>query len=192
MRGPSRFAGRLRRALHRLPMAAWLWLLWLLLWGSTGPAALLGGLLVTAAVVWAFPLPHLVPHTALRPWPTLRLLGHLLLDLFGSAGVVAWEALRHGRRTRAAVVAVPLQVDTDFLIAVTANLTTLTPGTLVVEIDRGGGVLYVHALPVRDRQGVEKRRREGRDVERRVSRAIGPSGPGPGEEPRLHREEESS
>jgi multisubunit Na+/H+ antiporter MnhE subunit len=183
-------ASRMRRAGHRLPMAAWLWLLWLLLWGSTSPAVLVGGLLVAAAVVVAFPLPHLVPHTALRPGPLARLLAHLLTDLFSSAAVVAWEAVRHGRRTRTAVVEVPLRVDTDFLVAVSSGLTTLTPGSLVLEIDRERRLLYVHALPVRDRPALEERRREGRAVERRVSRTLGPSGGE--EEPKLHREEGTS
>lgn len=181
---------RLRRALHRLPMTAWLWLLWLLLWGTDGPAAVVGGLLVAVTVVWAFPLPHLVPHTALRPRAVALLAGHLVVDLFRSAAVVAWEALRHGSRTRTAIVEVPLRTDSDFLIAVTANTVTLTPGTLVVEIDRAGRLLYVHALPVPDRQAAERWRQEGREVERRVTRALGPSGTE--EEPPLHREEGSS
>ena len=181
---------RRRRAVHRLPMAAWLWLLWLLLWGSTGPAVLLGGLLVAVVIAYAFPLPRVVPHTALRPWPVVRLLGHQLWDLFVSAAMVAWEALRHGRRTRTAIVEMPLRADADFPIAVTASLISLTPGTLVVEIDRGHRVLYVHALPVPDRAGAEKRRREGVEAAHRVARALGPSGVE--EEAPLHREEGSS
>lgn len=176
-----------RRAARRLPATAWLWLLWLLLWGSAGPIVLVGGLLVAVAVVLAFPLPNLLPHTALRPLPLVRLLAHLAVDLVVSATVVAWEALRHGKHARTAVFEVPLRVDDDFLIAVTAGLTTLTPGTMVLEIDRRGRLLYVHALPVRDRSAVETRRREGRDAESRVLHAFGP--PGAGNEPEPQREE---
>ncbi len=167
---------RMRRAGHRLPTAAWLWLLWVLLWGKVSPLVLVGGLLVAVTVVAAFPLPHLLPHTALRPWRAARLLGHLVADVFSSAVTVAWEALRHGPATKSAVIEVSLRVDTDFLIAATANLATLTPGTLVLEIDREHRLLYVHALPVRDRRAAEDRRREVENAERRVSLAVGPAG----------------
>ncbi|MCZ9344053.1 Na+/H+ antiporter subunit E, partial [Streptomyces sp. TRM76130] len=54
-----------------------------------------------------------------------------------------------------------------------ARLTTMTPGTVVIEIDRRRKRLYVHALPVRDQRDIERRRDGVRAVERRVARAAG-------------------
>lgn len=179
-----------RRTVHRLPATAVLWLLWLLLWGSTGPLVLVGGLVVAVVVVTAFPLPSLLPYTPVRPLPLVRLLVHVAVDLVVSATVVAWEAVRHGKRARAAVFEVPLQADDDVLISVTAGLTTLTPGTLVVELDRRRRLLYVHGLPVRDRSAVETRRREGFDAERHVLGSLG--SPGAGRAEQRHREEGSA
>ncbi len=73
----------------------------------------------------------------------------------------------------------PVRADTDLLVTAVAQLTTLTPGTLVLEIDRRGGLLYVHALGVRDQDGADSRRDDTRAVDRRVMAALAArTGPG--------------
>ncbi len=177
--GPPR---RLSRVLRHLPLIAWLWILWVLLWGSTGPVALVGGLLVAVAVVLAFPLPPVLPRAVPRPLYIGRLVLHLLADVVRSGTIVAWQAVRHGPRTSSAIIEVPLRVDTDLLITMVAEVTTVSPGTVVTEIDRRRRTLYVHALPTRDERDIARRRDELRAVERRVARAIG-HGHGAGREP---------
>ncbi|MEU1691360.1 Na+/H+ antiporter subunit E [Streptomyces hirsutus] len=162
-----------RRVLRHLPMVGWLWLLWILLWGSVGPVVLVGGLLVAAAVVGSFFLPPVLPGAVPRPLAIGRLLVDLLKDLVGSGVTVAWQVLRYGGKTSTAIVEVPLHVDSDLLITAVAELTTIAPGTLVVEIDRRRQRLYVHALPVRDETDLARRRKAVQTVERRVARAVG-------------------
>lgn len=168
-----------RRAVGRVSAVCWLWLLWAVLWGSLSPLVVTSGLLMALAVVVAFPLPPVRTPAGRRPVRIVRLLGRLAVDLVRSAATVAWEAVRYGSRTSAAIVEVPLRADTDLLVTTVANLTTLTPGTLVLEIDRGGQTLYVHALPARGTDGPERRRGEVRAVDERVTRALG-RGDGPG------------
>ncbi|CAL9358847.1 Na+/H+ antiporter subunit E [Streptomyces sp. enrichment culture] len=178
MTGPTDTPRRGRRALRHLPLVVWLWILWILLWGSTGstgPVVFAGGLLVAVAVVVSFPLPPLQPGAVPRPLRIGRLLAHLLTDIVGAGATVAWQALRHGRKTSSAIIEVPLRVDTDLLITLVAEVVTISPGTVVTEIDRRRGVLYVHALPTRDEQDLARLREEVRAVERRVARAVGHS-----------------
>ncbi|GEC02674.1 Na+/H+ antiporter subunit E [Streptomyces spinoverrucosus] len=164
---------RARRGVRHLPMIAWLWLLWILLWGSVDLEVLLGGLAVALALVAAFPLPPALPRAVPRPLRIGALLVHLLTDLVRSGATAAWQALRHGPRTSAAIVEVELRVDSDLLITAVAELTTMTPGTLVAEIDRRRRLLYVHTLPVHDERDIHHRKSEVQMVERRVARAIG-------------------
>ena len=49
-------------------------------------------------------------------------------------------------RLRPAIVAVPLTVDRDAEIALLANLITLTPGTLSLDVSPDRRTLYVHAM----------------------------------------------
>ncbi|MEV7788861.1 Na+/H+ antiporter subunit E [Streptomyces sp. NPDC088106] len=182
-RPPSR-PRRGRTALRRLPLIVWLWILWVLLWGSTSATVLVGGLLVAVAVVLPFPLPAVLPGAVPRPLRIGRLVAHLLTDLVRSGLTVAWQVVRHGGRTSSAIIEVPLRVDSDLLITAVAEVTTITPGTVVTEIDRRRGLLYVHALPANDERDIARRREEVQDVERRVTRAVGHRHDGPARGPR--------
>lgn len=50
------------------------------------------------------------------------------------------------------VVAVPLDARTDLEVVFVANLISLTPGTLSLELSPDNRVLYVHGIDVRDGQ----------------------------------------
>jgi multicomponent Na+:H+ antiporter subunit E len=65
-----------------------------------------------------------------------------------------------------AIVAIPLDVETDTEITLLANLITLTPGTLSMDISDDRKVLYVHAMYVSDPDALRKEIKEG--FERRV------------------------
>lgn len=56
---------------------------------------------------------------------------------------VARDLVTPGQRTTPGVAAVPLRCRTRLEVTVLSNLITLTPGTLTVEVDRHGHVLYV-------------------------------------------------
>ncbi|GAA2424200.1 Na+/H+ antiporter subunit E [Streptomyces macrosporus] len=162
-----------RQAVRRWRLLVWLWLLWIVLWGSVSPVVLVTGLVVAGLVLLLFPLP---PHThrlTVHPLWAVAMVGHLLVDLVGSALTVAREALLRGPRARAAVLEARLEVDNDLLVTAAAQTTALTPGSLVLEIDRAERLFYVHALPVRDAAEAEDQRGDVRDAERWVVRAFG-------------------
>ena len=93
-----------------------------------------------------------------------------LWELFASSLRVAWEVLtpRHGMRP--AIVAVPLEVTTDAEITLLANLVSLTPGTLSLEVSDDKKTLFVHAMYVDDPETL--RRAIKRDFEGRVMRVL--------------------
>ena len=93
-----------------------------------------------------------------------------LFELMVSAARVALVVIRPdmSKAVRPAIVAVPLSVKSDAEITLLANLITLTPGTLSVDVSADKSVLYVHALYMDDRDamiadianGFEKKIRE--------------------------------
>jgi multicomponent Na+:H+ antiporter subunit E len=79
---------------------------------------------------------------------------------------VAYEVLTPGYQMRAAIIAIPLDANSDLEITVLANLITLTPGTLSLDVSADRKILYIHAMHVHD---VEKFRKEIKvRLERRV------------------------
>lgn len=163
-------ATRLR---HQLPLVVWLVLVWMLLWGTWSWANLLSGLLVAVGVLVLLPLPHVVGGVRVRPVPLLVFAGHFVADLFSSGAEVAWQALRPGGVERTAIVQVPLRVDSDLILTMVAEATSLVPGSLVLDLDREQRVMTLHLLPVRDLDDVERKRAHVLVVEERLARAFG-------------------
>ena len=166
--------GRLGHQLrHQLPLLVWLVLVWMLLWGTWSWANLVSGLLVALAVLALLPLPHVVGGTRVRPLPMLAFLGHFVADLFVSGAEVAWQTLRPGGVRRTAIVQVQLRADSDLLLTMVAEATSLVPGSLVLDLDREQRVMTCHLLPARDLDDVARKKAHVLVVETRLVRAVG-------------------
>jgi multicomponent Na+:H+ antiporter subunit E len=163
-------ATRLR---HQGPLIVWLVLVWILLWGTWSWANLLSGLLIALAVLTLLPLPHVVGGTRVRLVPLLVFISHFVADLFTSGAEVAWQALRPGGVRRTAIVRVQLRADSDLLLTMVAEATSLVPGSLVLDLDREQRVMTCHLLPARDLDDVARKKAHILVVERRLVRAFG-------------------
>jgi multicomponent Na+:H+ antiporter subunit E len=92
--------------------------------------------------------------------------------LLGSFQVL-WVALSQGRRVHNAVVRVPLRSRDDFLLTVAGHVTSLIPGSLVVEVDRRHSVLYLHVINVSTREQADAFRTSVLRTEERLVRIMG-------------------
>lgn len=79
---------------------------------------------------------------------------------------VAYDVSTPGFRMKPAVVALPLDVKSDEEITLLANLISLTPGTLSLDVSTDRKVLYIHALYVGEPEKFRRELKEG--FERRV------------------------
>lgn len=64
-------------------------------------------------------------------------------------------------RLRPGIVAVPLDLRTDAEITTLANLITLTPGTLSLDVSDDRRVLYVHSIEVTDPEAFRRETKQG-------------------------------
>src|SRR5690554_2946853 len=147
-----------RRRRTRLQWAsiATLTVVWIVLWGDVSVANLLGGLVVGVLVTVLLPLPPIDFHGRLRPGSIVYLLGRFMVDLAVASVHVAALALDLRRTPRGAVVGVQLRNHSDLYLTITAELSTLTPGSLVVEAHRLTGMIYLHVLDIDAYGGAEK------------------------------------
>ncbi|MFI1195744.1 Na+/H+ antiporter subunit E [Micromonospora sp. NPDC020750] len=172
--GPAaRGQSRAVRWRDRLTALAWMVGVWNLLWGRPSWGNLLGGLLVGVAVLVFFPLPPVTFGGRLRPWALLVLAGRFVTELVGASIHVAHVAVRPGYLPRGAIIAVRLRVRTDLNLALTAEAISLVPGTLIIEVDRERGLLYVHVLDVHGPADLTDSRERVLATEARIVRAIG-------------------
>lgn len=84
---------------------------------------------------------------------------------------LARDVLRPLHQLRPAIVAVPLALEKDTQIVLVANLITLTPGTLSLDVSSDRKFLYVHVMHVEDLAAFRQQVKSG--FEQRVKRLLG-------------------
>ena len=141
-------------------------LLWAAAVGSVDPAHLVVGFVAGYAVLW-LARPILGPTGYFSRLPrAVGFAAFFLWELVLSNLRVAWDVLTPRSYRRPGVVAVPLDATDDVEITLLANLITLTPGSLSLDVSADRKVLYVHGMFVDDPESMRRELKEG--FERRV------------------------
>ncbi|MCS6772237.1 MAG: Na+/H+ antiporter subunit E [Kiritimatiellae bacterium] len=118
-----------------------------------------------AAMTSAFTLPNLVVGfavgylalLALKPMlgdsayyakfpKTIWFVLYFLKEVIKSSLRVAWDVVTPTHYNRPGIVAIPMNAKTDLEIMLLANLISLTPGTLSLDVSPDRKTLYIHAM----------------------------------------------
>jgi multicomponent Na+:H+ antiporter subunit E len=100
----------------------------------------------------------------------LEFIAFILKELLVSSMRVAYDVLTRTSHLNPAIIAIPLDAESDREIVTLAVLVTLTPGTLSLKVSDDRRTLYVHEMYVTDGD-VERARRLIKDgYERRILR----------------------
>lgn len=135
-------------------------LLWMLITNLFSAANLVVGLVVGLVILATFGAPLGGAAYARRLWRIVGLVVFFLKEMVVANLKMAYFTVMPLNRIRPGIVAVPLEPMSDAAVTLLANLTTLTPGTLSVEVSADRRVLYVHSMEVDDPEAV------ARDVKR--------------------------
>ena len=101
----------------------------------------------------------------------IRFVTFFLVQLAQAGMTVFWSILRPERLTPG-VIAVPLDVKSDAEITLLANLITLTPGTLTLDVSTDNRVIYVHTIQFDDVDSFRQEIKGG--FEKRVMEVMNP------------------
>jgi len=143
-------------------------LVWMALTGTFTFANFVVGFAISSAALWLIGSQGEVSFIVYIP-RVFRFVGlffFFLWELLLSNLRVAREVLTPGYQMRAAIIAIPLDAQSDLEITVLANLITLTPGTLSLDVSADRKILYIHAMHVHD---VERFRN---DIKVRLERRV--------------------
>lgn len=147
---------------------------WVGLWGSPSWANLMTGIGVALALALLLKgSAGSADRHVVHPLAMVSLVLWFVVELVKANVVVAWEIVRPGSRIVPGVVAVPLRTGSRLCATILANVITLTPGTLSIEVDLEARLLFVHALKAPDPEAL---RSELGAIQDRVLRAIAPVG----------------
>ncbi len=157
----------------RMPVILILTTVWMLLWGGFTPLLAVGGILVGLLVTSAFPFPPVVWDGRFRRIPAIRLLATFVGELLLASVQVAWIAIRPTAPPRSAVIRVDLVTRSELLLTITAELISLVPGSLLIELDSDHGRVWLHLLDGSSPDKIERAREKALAQERRVIAALG-------------------
>ena len=161
------------RLWQQLPLLVVLVALWMLLWGSLSVLTIVTGIVLALAVTRVFYLPPVELSGRFNVFWFAVFIARFGIELVAASFQVAWQAVSPRGVRQNAVIAVPLETRSDFIVTLTSISIALIPGSLVVEIDRENSVVYLHALAVRNEADVEANRRRVLEYEARIVRALG-------------------
>lgn len=143
-------------------------LVWAALYGEFTPQNLIVGFAIGYALLWM--MQPVVGRSVyfLKVRQVLGLSGFFLWELVLANLRVAYDILTPRYYMRPGVIAVPLDARTDVEITLLANLITLTPGTLSLDVSADRRVLYIHVMYI-EKKGLDATRRKIKNgFERRV------------------------
>lgn len=141
-------------------------LVWTFLTGSFTPNTLIEGFIVGYLVLW-LASPLYGTSTYFKKFrQTISFLLFVLWELVVATLRVAYVVIKPNLDIQPGIVAIPLDVKTDAEIILLANLITLTPGSLSLDISDDRRVIYVHTMHLTDVEAFRQEIKQG--FERRI------------------------
>jgi multicomponent Na+:H+ antiporter subunit E len=123
---------------------------WMFLKTSYSPASFFVGYFFGLLIIYIFRRFFTSRFYLLRVVAVLNLIYIFSLELILSNISVLKAVLRPKLNIKPGIFAFPTELKEDWEITMLANLITLTPGTLVVDLSPDNRILYVHAMDITD------------------------------------------
>jgi len=173
MSRPELEVSRWRSVWRQLPLLIGLVALWLCLWDPVDTLTGLPVVILAIAVTRVLYLPPVLLSGRFNPWRGLLLGLRMMFDVVVASLQVAFLAVNPRWKPMNSIIAVQLLTRSDLVTTLTAEAISVVPGTVVVDIDRERGLLYLHALGTRTEADIERTRRGVLGTEERIVLAIG-------------------
>ena len=162
-----------RSVWRQLPLLVALVALWVFLWDHVDALTVVTGVVFAIAVTRLLYLPPVLLSGRFNPWRALLLGLRMMFDVAVASLQVAFLAIDPRWKPMNAIIAVQLLTRSDLVTTLTAESISVVPGTVVVDIDRERGLLYLHALGTRTEADLERTHRNVLGTEERIVLAIG-------------------
>lgn len=157
-----------------LPMSVLLMAgVWLFLWGDFAPFGIISGIALAWLIKAQFPLPPVYWPGRVHLFGAIRLVAGLLYDLVVSSWRLVVLALDPRRKPRPGIVKVEQFTDVDLYQVQIAEMISLVPGTVMVELVSSPRRLYLHVIDMDEKHDADSIREMATEIEHRVLHAFG-------------------
>lgn len=124
-------------------------MVWMLLHDVWNVLTFTIGFILGFFIIYSFRRFFPTPFYGRKLWAILKLIYLFGIDLVMSSIVVIGHVIRPKLNIQPGIFKMETKLKTDWELAMLINLLTLTPGSVVMEIAKEEGVLYVHAMDVK-------------------------------------------
>lgn len=125
-------------------------LIWAAATANFQPVNLVTGFGLGFVIIYFYQRTSAQADYAQHTWQIIAFAGFFVKELFKANLRVALDVVTPSHDMRPGVVAIPLSVKTDSQITLLANVISLTPGTLSLDVSDDRSVLYIHSMYVDD------------------------------------------
>ncbi len=141
---------------------------WAALLGEFSTVNMISGFVFGYFMLWLMQSIWGTTNYSRKLWRIIIFVAYFLKELMIANVRVAYSVLAPNNQMRPGIAAIPLDIKSDAEITMLANLITLTPGTLSLDVSDDRKVLYVHGIHIYDldefkqdiKNGFERRVRE--------------------------------
>lgn len=130
--------------------------LWVALTGSIGVANVVFGFLLSYFLLWVITKGGSKPKYFKLVPKLISFFFFFIYELIKANLQVAYEVGTPNLGMTPGIVAVPLDIKSNFEITFLANLITLTPGTLSLDVSEDRKFLFVHSMYITDKESFIK------------------------------------
>jgi multicomponent Na+:H+ antiporter subunit E len=123
-------------------------MIWMLLHDKWSMLTFVIGFILGAFIIFSMRRFFPTPFYGRKLWSLAKLVGLFSLELFVSSAVVSWQIIRPRLNIQPGIFKMKTRMRTEWELSMLANLMTLTPGSVVMEIAPEDGIMYVHAMDV--------------------------------------------
>ena len=126
--------------------------IWVALTGNFTILNFLFGFLLSFVIMWVISRNRWENVYFTRGPKLIGFIFFFLYELIKANMQVAYDVITPRFYMKPGIIKIPLAAKTDLEITMLANLITLTPGTLSLDVSDDKKVLYVHAMYVKDKE----------------------------------------
>lgn len=154
------------------PLVIVLVCVWLALWQQFNVISIVTGIVFSIVVVWMFQLPNAQLIERVHPLWLLVLAAKVLAWVVLSSLEVAWLTIRPQPKPKASIIAYRMRARSDWLLTLAALINMFVPGSVVVDVDRTRGIIYLHQFAAEGPDGIAAARRAAYRIEDAIALAF--------------------
>lgn len=145
----------------KLLMNIMLTFVWVALTGSFAVSSFLFGFLLSFGIMWIISRSNSETRYFTFMIKVVSFIGFFFKELIKANIEVAYDVITPTFHMTPGIVRVPLEANTNLEITFLANLISLTPGTLSLDVSDDQKVLYVHSMYIADKEEFIRGIKEG-------------------------------